>query len=385
MSAHEPPSGPRLRVLHVLEALEGGTARHVVDLVRHVEGVDHEIVLPPRRVGGLTDTAAADAMVAAGAGLHRIDLRRAPVRAANGLAVARLSRIIRERRPAVLHAHSSIGGLVGRLAARANRIPVVYTPNGITTVRAGVAVERILGWTGTDCFVAVSESEYLRARELRLASARKLVVIPNGIDLQAPAVSELMPNLRSTLGIPTEAPLVGSISRLVAQKAPVDLVCAFAAAALACPGTHFVVIGDGPLRKQFEQEVARHGLQGVVHHIPYLPNAAAVLDQLDVFVLASGFEGAPYAPMEAMRAGTAVVATDVVGTRDVIDHGASGLLAPPQRPEELGRLVAELLADPAQRASLCSGAARKIKEFDVRLMGQRVRDLYLALMTGADF
>lgn len=376
------PAGGRLRVLHVLEALEGGTARHVVDLVRHTSGVDHEVVLPPRRVGGCTDTTAAEAMAAAGATLHRLDLRRSPFQPANAVAVAKLAQLLRERRPAVLHAHSSIGGLVGRVAARTIAVPVVYTPNGITNVRAGIAVERVLGWASTNFLVAVSESERQRALELHLTAPRRLIVIPNGIDLCPAAPSEPAADLKTILHLPDDARLVGTISRLVPQKAPEDLVEALAALAPRHPDAHLVVVGDGPRRDAFDEAVTGHGLHGRVHRIPYLANASAVLDQLDVFVLASRFEGAPYAPMEAMRAGTPVVATDVVGTRDVIEHGVSGLLAPFGRPDQLGHLVGELLDDPARREQLRRGATARLAKFDVRLMGRSLGDLYLQLAVG---
>lgn len=373
------PADSRLRVLHVLEALEGGTARHVVDLVRHANGVDHEVVLPPRRIGGCTDTTAAEAMAAAGATLHRLDLRRSPFQPANAVAIAKLARLLRERRPAVLHAHSSIGGLVGRVAARTIAVPVVYTPNGITNVRAGIAVERALGWASTNVLVAVSESERQRARELHLTGPRRIIVIPNGIDLSPAAPSEPAADLRKILRLPDHARLVGTISRLVPQKAPEDLVEAFTAVAAPHPDAHLIVVGDGPLRESFDGAVARHGLQGRVHRIPYLANASAVLDQLEVFMLASRFEGAPYAPMEAMRAGTPVVATDVVGTRDVIEHGVSGLLAPFGRPDQLGGRVADLLDDPGRREQLRRGATARLAKFDVRLMGRCLGDLYLRL------
>src|SRR5690242_21839311 len=124
-------------VLHVLEAIEHGTARHVIDVVGHARDVEHEVVVPPVRVGGLTDESAVGRMRAAGAVVHLLPMRRTPWAPRNAEALARLVALIRARRPEIVHGHSSIGGLLARVAATATRTPRCYTPNGVTNVKAG--------------------------------------------------------------------------------------------------------------------------------------------------------------------------------------------------------------------------------------------------------
>jgi glycosyltransferase involved in cell wall biosynthesis len=359
---------PMVRVLHVLEALEGGSARHVVDLTRSARGVDHEVVLPWKRVGAATDPLAARSMVAAGAVLHRLDMRRDPVRPANAASLLRLVGVIRQRRPDVVHAHSSIGGLLGRLAAAATRVPCVYTPHALTDVRAGLLVERALGPL-TATLVAVSESERAHVLALGLVTPERVVVIPNGIEAEAPPRPLAPLDLRADLGLTADSLLVGSISRLVPQKAPDVLVAAWAEVGRAVPEAHFVLIGSGPLQDVFDDAVRRCGLSDRVHQYPLLPDAWAVLDQLEVFTLASRFEGAPYSLLEAIRAGVPIAATDVVGTRDVIDHRSTGLLAPSEDGPALGRLVVELLRDEELRATTTKAAReRLLREFTVDAM-----------------
>jgi glycosyltransferase involved in cell wall biosynthesis len=363
-------------VLHVLEALEGGTARHLCDIATHAVGADHLVVIPERRVGGLTDETARARLEAAGAEVHLLDLRRTPWSPANLRALVRLRGLVRRLAPDVVHAHSSIGGLLARLAADGRRPPVVYTANGITSARAGVVVERALR-RRTTAFVATSDSEAEHAAQLGITRGIRTVVIPNGIEPDPPP-SPL--DLRTELGIPADAPLVGSISRLVPQKAPVDLVAAARAVVDAVPEAHVVLIGDGELRAEYEAAVDAAGLRDRLHRIASLPGAAGVLDQLDVFLLASVFEGGPYAPLEAMRAGTAVVLTDVVGSRDAVEDGTSGVLVPPARPDLLGGAVVELLRDPARRDRLgAAGRARVAERFDVRAAGAALDRLYAEL------
>jgi glycosyltransferase involved in cell wall biosynthesis len=364
-------------VLHVLEALEGGTARHLGDIATYATGSRHHVVIPSRRVGGLTDDTALPRLQGAGAEVHPLAMHRTPWSRANAVALARLRRLVREVRPDIVHGHSSIGGLLARLVAGGRTHPTVYTANGITTVRAGVVVERLLRHR-TTAFVATSPSEADHAARLGLTTGVRVAVIPNGIDLQAPPSPV---DLRTSLGLPPGTPLVGTISRLVAQKAPEDLVAALRVVLDRVPDAHAVVIGDGELAAEYEAAVDATGVRDRLHRIPVLDGAGGALDQLDVFVLASRFEGGPYAPLEAMRAGTAVVLTDVVGSRDAVEDGSSGRLVPAGRPDLLGKAAADLLADPDERARLgAGGRARVVERFDVRAMGAALDELYADLV-----
>jgi glycosyltransferase involved in cell wall biosynthesis len=363
-------------VLHVLEALEGGTARHLGDIATYATGSRHHVAIPPRRIGGLTDEHARPRLEAAGAEVHLVGMRRTPWSPANLGALRQLRRLVRDVGPDVVHGHSAIGGLLARLAVDPQRTPVAYTANGITTVRVGVLVERALR-RRTTAFVATSESEAAHAEELGVARGVRTVVIPNGIEPVGPP-SPL--DLRAALGLPPDAPLIGSISRLVPQKAPLDLVAAIRVVLEATPAAHAVLIGDGELSADYEQAVGAAGLHGRLHRIPSLPDAAGVLDQLDVFLLASVFEGGPYAPLEAMRAGTVVVLTDVVGSRDAVEPGISGLLVPPGRPDLLGAAVLDLLRDPPRRHGLAAaGRDRVAARFDVRTAAAALDRLYAEL------
>ena len=361
-----------VRVLHVLEALEGGTSRHLVDVVEHATATEHVTVVPERRVGGLTDPLAVDRLVRAGAAVQHLEMHRTPWSPANATALRGLRRLLRRERPDIVHGHSSIGGLLARVASTGLRLPTVYTPNGIAQARIGIAAERALR-SRTDVLVAVSHSEADLARRLRL-SRGEVVVIPNGIDLTEPPAPL---DLRSHLGFPPSAPLVGTISRLVPQKAPEDFVAACAVVAGRIPEARFVLVGSGELEAGVERAVDAAGLRPRFGRIGELPGAAGALGQLDVFALSSRFEGGPYSPLEAMRAGVAVVLTDVVGSHDAVEDGVSGRLVPPGDPDALGTAIADLLGDGDERRRIAAaGRTRVVSLFDVRAMGSALDDLY---------
>ncbi len=373
-----------LRVLHVLEAVRGGTSRHLVDVVRTASKIEHHVAIPALRTqlegrsgaaGALTDVPALAALVTAGAVTHYIDMRRNPLHPANAIAVVNVARLIRQTRPAIVHGHSSVGGAVARLAARSVGVPAVYTPNGLAPGDAAVAIERMLG-RATTRLVAVSASEAALVETLGLVPRSRVVEIPNGIDLHQPATNDI--DLRARFGLAPGTPLVGTVARLVAQKSPELFARLTATVAAARQDAHFVLIGMGPLQRAVDAVVdAAPVLAGRFHQIHHLADAAGVLNQLDVFVLASRFEGGPYTPLEAMRAGVPVVLSDVVGSRDTVVNGVSGLLYPWGDVGAMAEGVSGLLDDASKRASLVAGGSEALRDrFDVQLMGAALERLY---------
>ena len=368
-----------VRVLHVLEAIRGGTSRHVVDLVRSTPALAHHVAVPhagraAAASGAVVDRNAMDALVDAGAVLHPVEMHRTPVHPANLRAGWALRKLIRSIQPDVVHGHSQVGGAMARIATLGLRTPVFYTPNGLSPRRAFLGVERVLGRL-TTTLVAVSSSEATFAQDSKLVKPERVAVVPNGIEL-APEVPG--PDLRAIAGIPANAQVVGTVIRLVPQKAPLLLVAVCAEVAKAHPDVHFLLIGLGPLQDQVDRAVTEAGLQSRWHQISHLPQAAAALGQLDVFVLLSAFEGGPYTPLEAMRAGVPVVLSDVVGNRDVVEPGVSGLIAPFGEVNALAEAVSSLLDDPGRAQAIAAAGRRRLESsFGLARMGASMTDLYL--------
>jgi len=364
-------------VVHVLEALEGGTARHVSDLVTRVAGVEHHVAVPPSRVGGVTAVEAVGEMEAAGATIHRIDMRRLPLSPRNATALWEIGRLVRRVRPDVIHGHSSAGGALARLASvagGAGRPRRIYTPNGVYPGAPAAAAERGFGLL-TDRLVAVSESEARLVAIRAIVPEERIVVIRNGIDLNPPPPGG--PDLRAQLGIDPGVPLIGFIGRLVPQKAPRLVV--EAAGILLRQGIEAVtvMIGSGPLSGEVDRAIRDLSLTEQVRCVGHLSRAFAVIGQLNVLVLPSLYEGCPYAPLEAMRAGVPVVLSDATGNRDVVDHGRTGLLFPPGDAASLAGAVSLLLSDAALRGRLTAAARERLAaDFDIKDMAAATGRLY---------
>ena len=227
--------------------------------------------------------------------------------------------------------------------------------------------------------IAVSRSEADLVTRLGACPADRLHVVPNGITLAPPPASSR--DLRAELGLEADAPLVGWVGRLAPQKAPEVLVAATAALP---PSVHTVLLGGGPDLEVVRDVIRQQGVAGRVHLLGHVAGAAGLLDQLDVLALPSRWEGAPYVPLEAFRAGTPVVATDVVGTRDVVRDGETGWLVPADDADALARALATVLGDPAEAARRASLAhASLVAHHDVREMGRATTAVYRHLASSS--
>src|SRR5207244_1231106 len=146
---------------------------------------------------------------------------------------------------------------------------------------------------------------------------------------------------RAEFGIPEGVRVVGTIGRLDFQKAPLDFVRMAASVAHRRSDVRFVMVGEGSLRVEAEQEAARLGVDVVfTGHRADAPTIAA---SFDVFVISSLYEGLGRGLTEALASGRPVVATAVNGVPDLVEPGATGLLAPPAEPDRLAECVEWLL------------------------------------------
>jgi len=269
---------------------------------------------------------------------------------------------MRAWRPAIVHTHTAKAGLLGRLAARAARVPtVVHTFHG-HVLRGYFSPPRETFFRGLESFlaraadalVAVSESVKRDLVELRVAPERKIRVIPLGLELGPLAGALPRGTLRREAGIPDAAPLVGIVGRLVPIKdVPCFLVAAKRVRELR-PDARFAVVGDGEEREALERQSAALGLSGALHFFGWRRDLLAVYGDLDVVVNASRNEGTPVALIEALAAGRPVVATAVGGTPDLIGRDERGLLVPPGEPERLAAAVVDALegSEAARRRAL---------------------------------
>jgi glycosyltransferase involved in cell wall biosynthesis len=179
-------------------------------------------------------------------------------------------------------------------------------------------------------------------------SSSKLTVIPNGVDVAALSAgiggrSRIRDELRL---LPAEFVWL-AIGRLLPQKDYPTLLQAFKS--LADDQTRLLIVGRGPLLEKLQQQVQQLGIASQVTFLGVRYDIGALLAAADAFVLSSAWEGMPNVVMEALAAGTPVVATRVGGVPELVDSGRSGFVVPPRDPGALSQAMQQLMALPPEQ------------------------------------
>lgn len=290
----------------------------------------------------------------------------------------------------VIHTHSAKAGLVGRVAARWQRVPaIVHTFHGFpfhpyqsrARRAAYIAIERALGRI-TDRFLAVGSAVAADAIRLGIAPAERIRAIGSAIDPVPQATTATRFEARRKLGLPPSARVVGTVGRLDFQKAPTDMLAAFGRLSR---DVHFAWIGGGPMHAEMSRKIAAAGAADRFHLLGERRDVAELLPALDVFAMASLYEGIPCSVVEAMQCGIPVVATAVNAVPEVVVPGRTGLLVPPAKPAQLGMAIQHLLDHPDLGQRLSTAARENLGDrFDVRVLGRDLTETYLsALRSGA--
>lgn len=380
-----------VKVLRVITRLNiGGPAQHVIFLTAYLDGQKWDSGLVTGLVdpheGDMSDLAVAHGIVPVvidtlrnGAGIVA-DLR----------SFVRLYHLFRRERPSIVHLHLFKARMLGGLAARLAGVPVVVeTLHGTLFAQYFHSAlswlllwaERFLGRL-VDAIITVSEEVAREVVRLRVATPAKVHVIPLGLELER--FREILMGggaLRDELRVPTSAPLVGFVGRLVPIKGCGYFVDAAAQILRAVPKARFVIIGDGPQRLALEAQVSRFGLKERVRFLGWRRDLEHLYPDLDVVVLSSVNEGTPVSVIEAMAAGRPVVATRVGGVPDVIEDGVNGLLVPPKDASALADAVVSLLREPARGQQLGSAARQAVyPRFSIVRLVQDIEALYLTLL-----
>lgn len=306
----------------------------------------------------------------------------------DAIAVRKLYRLIRDGGYAIVHTNSTKAGLLGRIAARWAGVPVVvHTVHGWgfhDHVRRGVgplvALERWLA-RRTDRLIAVTPRDIEKGLRHGIGRPEQYVTIRSGIELDRfghPAVPPA--EMRAQLGIPPGAIVVGTVTRLSPQKAPLDFVRAARRIAARAPEARFVMVGDGPLRPDVERAIAESGLAERVVLTGLRRDVPELLAAFDVFVLSSLWEGLPRVLPQAMATGLPVVATAADGNAEAVADGVTGYLVPPGDPETLAERTLALLLDPALRRRMADAGRERAADFGAERMVEQIAVLYRQLL-----
>lgn len=307
---------------------------------------------------------------------------RFPVSLARG--TKRVIEIAKAVKPHLIHSNTEVT-FEGGIAARMLGLPHVLHYRGNTFDRPKLAFDALVNvWNATaDHIFCISEAT--AAVFERRDRARKVEVLYNPVDLPSFTGATRSAEVRAALGAGTDQPLIGTVSRIHPRKDLETFVRAAALIVQRYPNARFTIVGsaEGPIedayRRHLESLILRLKLDSRITFAGARRDVAAVMKALDIFVLASHYEGFGRVVAEAMAAGRPVIVGDEGALSEIVEADRYGLVARPRDPEDFARQVFRLLSSPTETAALSGRALERAQIFDAGTVAARVRARYDAL------
>ena len=300
--------------------------------------------------------------------------------------IRKLIDIVRRNRVEIVHSQGGRADFFARMTAKLTGIPVVIstmaTPVegydvGHLRKMLYVCLDRITE-RFVDRFIVVSEAlKHVMIAEHGIRPD-KVVRVYNGIELDRYDRDLYSGNgVRENLNISQSVPLIGVISRLVCEKGLEFLVQAAPIVLDYVPDAKFLVVGEGPLEMELRNLAGRLELSERVLFTGFRSDIPEVLSALDVLVLPSLREGLPMILLEGMAMARPIVATNIEGISEVVEHGKTGILVPPEDSQALAKGIISLLRDKDRAQQIGQAARKRVEErFSVQTMVRETEAVY---------
>jgi len=377
----------KINLLYVITKLElGGAQKQLLILINNLDKKKYNIFLFTAR-GGL--------LVREAASIEGLTLKKSkflerlinPLK--DVLALVEIYYFIKKNRIQIVHTHSSKAGILGRLAAKLAKTPIIihtvhgwsfndYQPVGIKYFY--IILEKICA-VFTNKIIVVSGFDKEKGLKNLIGRKDQYILVRYGIDNQVFRDTKKRNEARESLGLTDADLVIGMVACFKIQKAPLDFIELAGLIKKDFPGAKFVLVGDGELRKKINARIKQLNLEGQVILTGWRNDIATILSGLDIFVLTSLWEGLPIAALEAMAVGLALVVTDTGGIKEVIINDKTGYLVKPHDILSMQNRLAELLNNTQKRNEFVRLSRRVIdnEEFLLSSMLRNTAEVYVNL------
>jgi glycosyltransferase involved in cell wall biosynthesis len=350
-----------------------------VDTARTWRGGQNQVLLT---VLGLRSAGHRAALVAHPAGELRqraqegLDLFPIAPRSEMDLSAAwKLSRVLRQLRPDIVHAHDPHGVAMAALALSMSNVPA--TPRLVAARRVDFHLKSnaFSRWKYRQVERFICSSDAIR--QMLVADgipAPLAVTVHEGIDVEHVAAAPAA-DLHAEFWLPHHAPIVGNVAALVPHKGQKHLIEAAASVIHKVPDTRFVIAGEGELRPSLERQIRERHLEKHVFLAGFRPDVLSVHKAFDIFAMSSVTEGLGTSVLDAMACAKPVVASAAGGIPEVVEDGETGILVKPRDHEAMARALVALLSDDQARRTMGKAGLRRVREhFSVeRMVGETLR------------
>lgn len=316
-----------------------------------------------------------------------IPFHRIPWKKNNIASYRMLKKIIDEGNFDLIHCHTPVGAMIGRLAARDARkkgTRVIYTAHGFHFFRGAPLQNWLLYYPAewicsflTDVLITINKEDYQRAG--KHLHPKKVEYVPGvGIDTGKFVSSpQQRQEKRSSLGFGKEDFLILTVAEMTKNKNHITVLNALAALKEweEFSRIHYLICGRGEQWESLGRVAADLEISDHVHFLGYRSDAAELYGACDLFAFMTYREGLPVSLMEAMAAGMPIVCTRVRGNTDLIQDGVSGVFVE-NDPLALAEAILALSRDPERRAKLGAGAMEAVKPFGEETVHRKMREIY---------
>ena len=296
----------------------------------------------------------------------------------------RLSRVLKQLTPDVVHAHDPHG------VAMASTALSIAAPEPKPALVASRRIEFRIAqnsfsrwkYSQIDCFIANSGA--IRDRLVADGIPRaKITIVNEGVDVER-IVRMPAGNAHAPFYLPTDSPIVGNVAALVPHKGQHHLIDAAALVVRDVPDARFVIVGDGELRESLEKQIKDRHLERHVFLAGFRADALELTKGFDLFAMSSVSEGMCTALVDAMAASKAAVATSAGGIPEVLVDGETGFLVPPRDHHAMAEKLVLLLKDATLRARMGDAALKRARDhFTVERMVEGTAAVYARYAVGS--
>lgn len=300
-----------------------------------------------------------------------------------------LLRFLQQNPQDILHSHSEFTDISGTIAKLTKRVSIVCR-----TIHYGYHMEwrkrplRRLFLTNflypllinVEIGINHSITKRLNSRWVARILDKEAITIFNAINLNPFSMrNENQDELRKSFRLPDNAPIIGSIGRLTEQKGYCYLLDSMPYILTKNPAVYCLIIGDGELREELQEQAKALDITRNVIFTGPRADIPDLLALMDLFVSPSLWEGLPTVILESMASNTPVIATEIPGTRDLIDNYKTGRLVPPKDPQALAEAVLQALDSPASLAGWSQNAQEVVRRFSIESIARKYDDIYLKI------
>lgn len=316
---------------------------------------------------------------------YDIPFERNPFMPKNVECYKRLKDIIDQGNYQIIHCHTPVGGVLGRLAARKTRkegTRVLYTAHGFHFYRGAplknwlmyYPIEKICSYFADD-IITINQEDYHFAKKHFLHP--RIFYLPGiGVDVDRfSKASDCAIDFHNLFHLRRDEKVMISVGEMTANKNHMTIIKALSHSQLG--NVHYMIVGSGVRRPQLEEYAARLRVNDRVHFLGYRRDIASLLHASDIFVFPSCREGLPVALMEAMAAGVPIVASRIRGNVDLIEDSVNGFLCDPMDAADFAHKLQILLLKPDIAGAFSQNGLEKIKQYDIKVVDEKIRRIYL--------